>query len=723
MKHVIALAGNPNSGKTTLFNALTGSRQQVGNWPGVTVERKEGHFRHKETDFEAVDLPGIYMMSAFSLDEKVSRDFILSGNPELAVNIVDATNLERNLYLTLMLLEMKIPVVIALNMMDLAKERKLEIDTDRLSKLLGCPVVPISASKKEGMDKLKDTILESIQNRKISPIKVTYDSEVEKAIAILEPLCKSKAEQAKLDTRWLAVKALEREEKASELCGDLNSKIAELTTQISGHTGETPDMVIADGRYGFIHGLTREVIRKDLQYEHGSTEVIDKIVLNRVLGLPIFFLAMYLTFYLTVNVGSPFIDIFDGVFNSIFVEGAGALYEKLGFPVWLITLLTDGIGAGITTVSTFIPPITIIFICLSILEDSGYMARAAFVMDRLFRALGLPGKAFIPMMVGFGCNVPAIMSTRTLDSRRDRLLSILINPFMSCGARLPVYALFGAAFFGADGGILLFSLYMTGVVLALLSGWLFSGSLLKGESSCFVLELPPYHIPTFSGIFLHTWERLKEFIIRAGKVIIVVVLLLGVLNSIGTDGSFGNTDSEKSVLSHIGRSITPIFKPMGMTEENWPAAVGLFTGLFAKESIIGTLESLYAQKENKEFAEDAPDEEKEEFATNTLQKYFGNARAAVAYLLFVLIYVPCVAAMAAIAQEAGKKWAAFSIAYLLGLAWVVATVYYQIGMLKSNPGDATFWLVVCGIAVAAFIVVIKKFGPSIGKFLEGCEIK
>ncbi len=747
-KLTIALAGNPNSGKTTLFNALTGSKQKVGNWPGVTVEHKEGNYSHQEIDVKVIDLPGIYSFSAYSLDEKVSREFILKEKPDLVVNIIDATNLERNLYLTTQLLEMKIPVIVALNMMDIAKQRKIHIEVEHLAEHLGCLVIPMIASKKSGLDKLKDCINDAGEKRQISKTKVQYDSVVENSIIQISEKTIKISDEHKVDNRWLAIKLLELDEIATDITDNKFQELVDIeATKIEKHTGEEVDIIVADGRYGFIHGLSRDVVHRHDQIRKTVSDNIDKFVLNRFLGIPVFFGVMYLVFMLTINVGSAFIDFFDIFTGTIFVDGFSNVLTNLHFPVWLTTFLAGGIGGGIQTVATFIPPIFFMFLALSILEDSGYMSRAAFVMDRFMRFVGLPGKAFIPMLVGFGCNVPAIMATRTLENNRDRILTILMNPFMSCGARLPVYVLFATVFFPHNGGLVVFAIYMTGILLAVLSGLLFKKTILKGETSTFVMELPPYHIPTFNGIMMHTWEKLKSFIVRAGKVIIIVVIVISFLNAIGTDGSFGNEDSENSLLSSIGKSITPIFQPMGISEENWPATVGLFTGIFAKEAVVGTLDNLYASLSDKgdeveedfnfwdgiiesfnsvgdgisgiggafkdpigvAIEEDLGDLEtqadEQEVSVNTfseMKKRFGNSKAAFAYLLFILIYMPCVAAIAAVYRETNIKWTLFSVLYLTVLAWIVSTLFYQISMFPIQPAISAIWI---GVLVSVSVVI------------------
>jgi ferrous iron transport protein B len=730
----IALAGNPNCGKTTVFNALTGAKQRVGNWPGVTVEHKEGNYSFHDVPVKVIDLPGIYSFSAYSLDEKVSRDFILREKPDVVVNVIDASNLERNLYLSTQLIEMKVPVLIALNMMDVAEQKKIRIEIEHLREHLDVPIIPIIASKKKGIDELKEHIYQAGFTKSISSTKVEYDSVVEAAINKLQPCMEQKALENGVDARWIVIKALEKDEIANRfLTEEFTNILQEEVKKIEKHTGMDIDIVMADGRYGFIHGLARDVLHRDFEIRKNVSDAIDKIVLNRFLSIPFFIIVMYFVFFLTIQVGAPFITFFDIFCEAVFVNGFGNILTILHFPEWLITLLADGIGGGIQTVATFIPPIFFMFLSLSFLEDSGYMSRAAFVMDRFMRKIGLPGKAFIPMLVGFGCNVPAIMATRTLENRKDRILTIMINPFMSCGARLPVYAVFASAFFARNGTAVIFSLYAIGILLAIASGFIFQKTILKGKISSFVMELPPYHLPTFNGIMLHTWQRLKSFIIRAGKVILLVVIILSFFNSVGTDGSFGNENTEKSLLSNIGKAITPIFRPMGISNENWPATVGLITGIFAKETVIGTLDALYIAQDS-----DLPEEsesiaaqigsafqetyhefigifvtEKEvadeidETQLSELTKHFGNKNRAYAYLLFILIYAPCLAVIAAIYKELNAKWAFFSVFFLTFLAWITATIFYQTAILPIQPMISLFWLIISGSMLFVFYLLLR----------------
>lgn len=730
----VAIAGNPNCGKTTLFNALTGSRQRVGNWPGVTVERLDGEYSYAGQKVNVVDLPGIYSFSAHSADERVSREHILLSRPDVVINVLDATNLERNLYLTTLLLDMQVPLVVVLNMMDLAKIRHLRIELEHFARHLDCPVIPVTASKGVGIDALREAVLQVAQSKHIPATRVVYDTEVEAAIEHLLPHVTEAAHEHRVDSRWLAIKLIEEDAMAVKITANGHADlVASELARIRRHTGDEADIVVADGRYGFIHGLVRDILHRDLELRRTVTDLIDRLILNRLLGLPLFFLVMYAVFFVTVNVGAPFVDFFDRLCGTLFVDGLRSILERVHVPGVLVAFAADGIGQGIQTVSTFIPPIFFIFLCLSFLEDSGYMARAAFVMDRLLRLIGLPGKAFLPMLVGFGCNVPGILATRTLENDRDRRLAILMNPFMSCGARLPVYTMFAVVFFPQHGGLLIFGLYMTGILLAVLTGLLLKRTLMPGDPSTFVMELPSYHLPTLNGILFHTWHRLKGFIVRAGRVILTVVILtsaVGALDMVLHDKG-NQTDSgrgQHGLLARTGRLVTPIFAPMGVRRDNWPAAVGLVAGVFAKEAVAGTLDSLYRQNRPDAeavihvtfkagvvdafralprgfaalFGKEAVDAG-EPVLQKTMRAAFGSTAAVVAYLLFILIYCPCVAVIGAIYQEAGMKWAIFSVAYLTLLAWVVATLYFQMSILMMQPLSAGLWIAGCiGFLVTCF---------------------
>jgi len=756
--YTIGVVGNPNCGKTTLFNALTGAKQRVGNWPGVTVDRKIGRYTHKKREIEVVDLPGIYSLSASSIDEEIARDYILSGEPDLIVNILDASNLQRNLYLAVQLLEMKIPMVMALNMMDIAKSNKIEIDVQEFSKKLGCPVIAITASKGEGVNNLKSAINKASLENQASGTIVSYPDEIEQAIGKLEPFVQKVAVERRIEPKWIAVKLLEGDRLVLNLVGNAVNKILTgCQKEIEDKLGEESDIMIADSRYQMITRLTRKTVNKKARGSKTLSDKIDRIVLNRFLGIPVFLLAMYLMFMFTINLGGAFIDFFDIFAGTIFVDGFGEIMAAVGVPEWLNVALAGGIGGGIQTIATFIPPIGFMFLCLSLLEASGYMARAAFVMDRFMRMIGLPGKSFVPMLVGFGCNVPAIMATRTLENQRDRTLTIMMNPFMSCGARLPVYALFAAAFFPTGGQNLVFGLYLIGIAFAVLTGLVLKNTLLKGDITPFVMELPPYHMPTVKGVALRTWDRLKSFIFRAGKVIIPVVVILSFLNSMGTDGTFGNDDTDKSALSMIGKSITPIFAPMGIANENWPATVGIFTGIFAKEAVVGTLDAMYTQLDaaGAEEGEEAFDfwsgiteafasipenlagvagtfldplgisvgdvssletaEEELEVSSGvfgSMVTLFDGKTGAFAYLLFILLYFPCVAAIAAVYRETNMKWTLFAGAWTSVIAYMAATFFYQLATIARHPGSSLAWITGLIVIFVAAFFIMKNMGQK-----------
>jgi ferrous iron transport protein B len=743
----VAIAGNPNCGKSTLFNGLTGSTQRIGNWPGVTVEKKEGICRCEGGSVHVVDLPGIYSLTAHTEDEQVARGFLLSRKADLVINILDATNLERNLYLTTQLLEMKIPFIIVLNMMDLAERKHITIDSEHMEAHLGVPVVPISAVKREDVERVKKALSRALGSRSISETRVAYSNEIEEIIVSISPSLEPVSFRMGTDVRWTAVKVIENDPWVIDRVvreGALSrTRIREVQTGLEKLLAQPSDTLVADYRYGFTHGIVRDVLRRR-EERRSITERIDKVVLSGALGVPIFLVVMYVMFFLTMNVGGAFIDFFDGFFGALFVDGFGALLNRMDAPVWAVTILAGGVGGGIRTMAAFVPIIFTMFFMLSILEDSGYMARAAFVMDRFMRWIGLPGKAFVPLLVGFGCTVPAIMATRTLENRRDRMLTVFITPFMSCGARFPVYALFAAAFFSSRANVVVFSLYLVGVVLAILTGLLLKSTLFRGEPTPFVMELPPYHSPRFHHIMHHSWIRLKQFMLRA-RVLIPMVIFLSFLNSFGTDGSFGNENTEKSLLSRVGKAITPVFSPIGIGRDNWPASVALFSGIFSKEAVIGTLNALYSQMDmatdrrvvteqsegipsgaterresprESEGLEDAPfrlgsglldalktvprnlaglgvalanplgasagavqKPERDTVLFHALRARFSEGPAqAYAYLLFVLIYVPCIVAVSAMAREIGPLLAALSVLYLTLLGWIVSTLFFQLAV-------------------------------------------
>ena len=751
----IALAGNPNCGKSALFNAFTGIRQKTGNWPGVTVDRKEGRFELDGREMAAIDLPGIYSFDASSLDEEVTRDYLLSREADLVVNVVDAANLERNLYFTVQLLEMGVPVVLALNMMDVARRQGISIDTELLSQQLGCPVVPVVAVSGEGTTELKARMLAVADGQQPGGFSLALDEVVEQAVSELEPDLDA---YPAVNRRWLAIKLIEDDDSVSgEFPGTLSDKVIHWRHQIADRAGEDADILIADTRFGHAHALARSVSQTRGKVKRTLSDRIDRLVLGRWTGIPLFLAIMYVMFLFTINIGGAFIDFFDGAAGALFVSGFGELLTRAGAPDWLRVLLADGIGGGVQVVATFIPIIAALYLFLSVLEDSGYMARAAFVMDRSMRAIGLPGKAFVPLIVGFGCNVPAIMATRTLENERERKLTILMNPFMSCGARLPVYALFAAAFFPTSGQNIVFALYLTGIAVAILTGLLMKRTLLPGKSTGFMMELPPYHLPTLKGVLLRSWDRVRLFVKEAGQVIILMVLALNLLNSIGTDGSFGNEDSEKSILSAASRVVTPAFAPMGIQEDNWPAVVGIFSGILAKEVVVGTLDTLYTSLAGDDAAAadfDLWQQLAEAAATvpvnlaavgeslldplgldigdvtdtlaaadqqgvtegvfGAMTTRFDGRAGAFAYLLFVLLYFPCVATIGAIKREAGRSWAAFVATWTTVVAYITATSFYQIATYAAHPAQSAAWLLGLWGAFAVLIFMLRRWGQRSG---------
>jgi ferrous iron transport protein B len=762
----ICLVGNPNCGKTTLFNALTGSRQQVGNWPGVTVEKKSGLFLHQGREVEVVDLPGTYsldIIGGVSLDEQVVRNYVLAHEADLIVNIVDASNLERNLYLTTQLLEMRMPLILALNMGDVAEAKGVSVNVEALSRELGCPVRPLVASRRQGVENLKDYLVAQA-TFPLPGAQPAYPAPLTAAISALQEMIAPRMEAlapqlaGKADTRWLALKALERDGQALELLGDMGgASLQILRERVESELNDELDIIAADARYGFIGHVVRAAVKHQNRLLRTRSDRIDEVVLNRMLGIPVFLVMMYLMFMFTINLGGAFVDFFDGLAEAIFVKGFGHLLLSAGAPVWLEVLLARGIGGGIQTVASFIPTIGFLFIFLSILEDSGYMARAAFVMDRFMRFVGLPGKSFVPLIVGFGCNVPAIMASRTLEGERDRLMTMAMIPFMSCGARLPVYALFAVAIFPAGGQNMVFLLYLIGIAAAVLTGLALKRTLLPGQSTPFVMELPPYHLPTIKGVVIHTWSRLQGFVFKAGKIIVPMVLALNILNAAGTDGSFGHEDSDASLLSAIGRQITPLLAPLGLREDNWPAAVGIFTGVLAKEAVVGTLNALYSRVgaegageeaeaeafdfradliaaaatipenllelsdrildplgidigETTDIAAAAETQEVSADTFNAMSRLFGSAASAFAYQVLILLYFPCVAVLGAINREAGMRWTAFVALWSTGLGYGAAVFCYQLLTFAAHPLSSLAWVAGILAAAALALLVMGRYG-------------
>ncbi|HHP50470.1 MAG TPA: ferrous iron transport protein B [Moorella mulderi] len=671
----IALAGNLNVGKTCIFNALTGARQYVGNWPGVTVEKKEGRLIHEGRTYHVIDLPGTYSLSAYSEDEVIARNYILFDKPHVVINVVDATNLERNLYLTTLLLEMGANVVMALNMMDEAQQRNIEIDPNRLSQLLGIPVVPTVATRNQGIKELIARAVERMAAPSPAPLKIDYGKDIEGEIEKLQELIeKTPVIKDRYPSRWLALKLLEGDrrviEEIKEIKWDKNAEkiliqAEESRRYLSELLGDDPETLIVDRRYGFIAGLVREAVKKKPGVEKRLTlsDKIDAIVTHRYLGLPIFLVAMWAVFELTFRLAEPLSEWLEEAFGWLGEASAGWL-ASMGAPEILASFVKDGLFGGVGAVLVFIPPIFLLFFFISLLEDSGYMARGAYVMDRIMHSFGLHGKSFIPMLLGFGCNVPAIMATRTLENRSDRMITILINPLMSCMARLPVYLLFAMTFFPEHTGIVVFSLYLLGILLAILMGRLFRALFFKGEVAPFVMELPPYRMPTAKSVLIHMWDRGSAFIRKAGTIILAVVILVWALANLPVGVEYA---SEESWLGQLGSVFAPLFQPAGFG--HWQAAVALITGILAKEAVVGTLGAVYGVGEEKAHV-------------GILESGHWTPLSAYAFLVMTLIYIPCVATIAVIRRETNSwKWTAFAVAYTLVLGWITAVLIYQVGRL------------------------------------------
>ncbi|EBO4452760.1 ferrous iron transporter B [Salmonella enterica] len=736
-KLTIGLIGNPNSGKTTLFNQLTGARQRVGNWAGVTVERKEGQFSTTDHQVTLVDLPGTYSLTTISsqtsLDEQIACHYILSGDADLLINVVDASNLERNLYLTLQLLELGIPCIVALNMLDIAEKQQVRIDVDALSTRLGCPVVPLVSTRGRGIEALKLAIDRHNANDNVELVHYAQPLLREAGF-----LADAMAQEMPLQQRrWLGLQMLEGDiysrAYAGEAAQNLDTSLARLKDEM-----DDPALHIADARYQCIAAICDVVSNTLIAEPSRFTTAVDKIVLNRFLGLPIFLFVMYLMFLLAINIGGALQPLFDAGSVAIFIHGIQWIGYTLHFPDWLTIFLAQGLGGGINTVLPLVPQIGMMYLFLSFLEDSGYMARAAFVMDRLMQALGLPGKSFVPLIVGFGCNVPSVMGARTLDAPRERLMTIMMAPFMSCGARLAIFAVFAAAFFGQNGALAVFSLYVLGIVMAVLTGLMLKHTIMRGEASPFVMELPVYHVPHIKSLIIQTWQRLKGFVLRAGKVIIIVSIFLSAFNSFSLSGKIVDNIND-SALASVSRAITPVFKPIGVHEDNWQATVGLFTGAMAKEVVVGTLNTLYTAENIQDEAfnpadfhlgdellgavDDTWQSLKDTFSLSVLanpieaskgdgematgamgvmDQKFGSAAAAYSYLIFVLLYVPCISVMGAIARESSRGWMGFSILWGLNIAYSLATLFYQVTSFSQHP---TYSLI-CILAVIVFNVVV-----------------
>lgn len=667
MSYTIALAGNPNCGKTTLFNELTGSRQHVGNWPGVTVDKKVGRYKHSGEDVNIVDLPGIYSLSPYSAEEIVARDYIINEKPSAIINIVDATNIERNLYLSLQIIETGVPLVIALNMMDEVEAKGDKIYIDKLQKSLGVDIIPIVARSGKGMKELITKTIEIAQSAKMTEKLDVFSNTIEDYIKQMQCVVGE-------NNDWKAIKLLEGDEIVTntflnEKTPSIKDDIEKIIEYANENFNGDVEASIADQRYKFIEGIVAVTTdKKQKSQELTMSDKIDKIATNKFLAIPVFLLIMYIMFEITfgesiIGIGAFFQGKVDVGINEMLIPSIADFLVGVGASDWSVGLICDGILSGIGAVCTFLPQIIILFLLLSILEDSGYMARAAFVMDKLFRKFGLSGKSFIPMLMGFGCSVPALMSARTLENEKDRKMTMMLIPFMSCGAKLPIYAVFAGAFFASNQSIVLFSLYILGIVVAVLSGILLKNTMFKGQTATFVMELPQYRFPTVKSMVIHMWDKVKGFAIKAGTVLLVATIIIWFTSNFSFSLQMVE-NMDNSILGKIGIIIAPIFKPLGFGE--WRASVSILTGLVAKEAVVSTMGILYGSID-------------ENFLMTTLQNVFTPVTA-YAFMAFCLLYMPCLSAFATMKREMGTwKWAFKAITYQTVTAWVVAFLIYNIG--------------------------------------------
>lgn len=647
----IALVGNPNCGKTTLFNRLTGASQKVGNWPGVTVEQYQGKYTDSQNQRIVVtDLPGCYSLVAtadMALDERVASEYIMHQHPDIYLNVIDASHLSRDLYLSLQLRELGVPIIVALNCLDLAEDAGIKINVVALAQALGCLVIPIVAKTGFGLKELKQAISSYVPQ---PPMPEQFPVVLQPTITLWQQSCNAA----------LVVRALEGDTLVSAKLAAVNIDVAAVRAQLQQQLNIELDVYIAQHRRIKLQQILQQAVSKQATTSINFSSYIDRLVLHKIFGPMIFLGVMYLMFTCAINLGGILQISFEQISESIFVDSFNSLLVNLGAAPWLTHLAADGIGRGISITLTFVPVLSAMFLCLGILESSGYMTRAAFIIDRLMRYIGLSGKSFVPMIVGFGCNVPAIMGSRTLSSKRERVLTIMMTPFMSCSARLAIYAIFVAAFFPVGGQNIIFSLYLVGIAVAVLTGLALRNTVLPSNESMSLMEMPDYRWPLLTVLLRQVWQRLKGFLLKAG---ILIILLSLAINSIGNEA-----------LASVGQYVTPLFAPIGITPDNWPATVGLVTGLIAKEAVVGTLNAFYSTE-------------------TEMIKCFGGAIEAYAYLLFTLLYFPCVSVVAVIAKELNMKWAIFSVIWSTGLAYIIAALFYQIATLNS-------WVWIAGLVSA-----------------------
>ena len=711
MSVTIALAGNPNCGKTTMFNALTGANQYVGNWPGVTVEKKEGKLKNQK-DVTVTDLPGIYSLSPYTLEEVVSRDYLLKEKPDVIIDLVDATNIERNLYLATQLLEIGIPVVIALNMVDLLKKNNIHINVKGLSSALGCPIVETSALKGTGLKEVVDEAIKCANQHRVPSKKMEFPKAVEKAVNEIESLVPANISEE--NKRWYAVKLLERDSKVKEglnLPASAQSKIEEIASNLEKAEDDDTESIVTDGRYQYIQKVVSANVKRSGN-KMTVSDKIDRIVTNRILGLPIFILTMFIVYYVSVTTVGTMVtdwtnDSFVGGIQGVVSDGLG----NAGVADWLISLVSDGIIGGLGAVLGFVPQMAILFLFLSILEDCGYMVRIAFVMDRVFRHFGLSGKSFIPLLISSGCGIPGIMASKTIEADNDRRLTIMTATFIPCGAKLPVIALMGGimtAYATGDyvaAGFITPLMYFIGVVAVLVSAIILKKTKpFSGKPAPFVMELPQYHIPSAKTVLLHVWERLKGFIIKAGTILFLATVIMWILSSIGNTGSgIGFVeDSNDSIMAILGGILAPIFAPLGFGK--WQPVAASISGFSAKESIVSTMGVL---------ANVAGDDAEDTMIVGAaIKAWFPSAVAAFSFLLFNLLDSPCLAAISTMAHEMqSRKWFWFAILFQNIFAYVVTLCVYQIGLVVTGAGSFGIGTIVALILVAIILFLLFRPDP------------
>ena len=711
MSVTIALAGNPNCGKTTMFNALTGANQYVGNWPGVTVEKKEGKLKNQK-DVTVTDLPGIYSLSPYTLEEVVSRDYLLKEKPDVIIDLVDATNIERNLYLATQLLEIGIPVVIALNMVDLLKKNNIHINVKGLSSALGCPIVETSALKGTGLKEVVDEAIKCANQHRVPSKQMEFPKAVEKAVNEIESLVPANISEE--NKRWYAVKLLERDSKVKEglnLPASAQSKIEEIASNLEKAEDDDTESIVTDGRYQYIQKVVSANVKRSGN-KMTVSDKIDRIVTNRILGLPIFILTMFIVYYVSVTTVGTMVtdwtnDSFVGGIQGVVSDGLG----NAGVADWLISLVSDGIIGGLGAVLGFVPQMAILFLFLSILEDCGYMVRIAFVMDRVFRHFGLSGKSFIPLLISSGCGIPGIMASKTIEADNDRRLTIMTATFIPCGAKLPVIALMGGimtAYVTGDyvaAGFITPLMYFIGVVAVLVSAIILKKTKpFSGKPAPFVMELPQYHIPSAKTVLLHVWERLKGFIIKAGTILFLATVIMWVLSSIGSTGSgIGFVeDSNDSIMAILGGILAPIFAPLGFGK--WQPVAASISGFSAKESIVSTMGVL---------ANVAGDDAEDTMIVGAaIKAWFPSAVAAFSFLLFNLLDSPCLAAISTMAHEMqSRKWFWFAILFQNIFAYVVTLCVYQIGLVVTGAGSFGIGTIAALILVAIILFLLFRPDP------------